>query len=417
MRDNAALLTHRRSNFARSAVIALVMLLNSAGAPGAYEMPAKNVPAPEELPPQAKPPPPAPLPANKAGTARPEMVGNPEPVPTTPIQLKGIGQTQPVIVPPPIPQTTNASPPLSSRIRGSNVQPVPGSEPNNNASQTQVNSPQSIAPTASFAPTAPPEPAALAVGIVYGGGSDGGGIEICSGTLIDPTHVLTAGHCACGNPSSYRIYPAYSIYPPGFDSIQQGGLSPDYYPSKAPVMFDPQLCGLGQYKGNDLALLELAGNTALSVPVMNFGAPLATMLQQLYKGEKMLVVGYGFDNQNKIGQRNKEPIPIKSVACTEPGLARYCTPYAEMILSGSTGPAIPNDTCGGDSGGPVFQQTGNEGYALVAVTSRSAPGIQGDPGKNCGGGGIYTNLSRTVVQKWLFANGVQPAPWLKIGSP
>jgi V8-like Glu-specific endopeptidase len=415
MRERAALLMRTRSNFTRSAVAALVVFFGSAWTTGAFEMPSekRTVPAREELRPEAKPPQAAAPTADKAGTKKTEMVGNTEPVPTTTPQIKGVGQTQPVDVPPPILQPTNVPPPLSSRIRGSNVQPVPGPQPNNNIPQTQVNNPQLMAPVA---PIAPAEPAALAVGIVYGG-NDGGSVEICSGTLIDPTHVLTAGHCACGNPSTYRIYPVYSIYPPGFDSIEQGGFRrDDSYPSKAPVMFDPQLCGLGQYRGNDLALLELAEN-ALSVPVMNFGSPLWTLLQQLSKGEKMLVVGYGFDNQNKIGFRNKEAIPIVSVACTERALARYCTPYAEMILAQEAGPAIRNDTCGGDSGGPVFQQIANEGYALVAVTSRSAPGIQDDPGKNCGGGGIYTILGRDSVQQWLKANGVQPAPWLKIGSP
>jgi secreted trypsin-like serine protease len=253
------------------------------------------------------------------------------------------------------------------------------------------------------------------MGIVYYG-NDNSDVEICSGTLVDPTHVLTAGHCACGNPASYRIYPAPSIYPPGKSSITQAGLSPDYYQGKAPVAFDPQLCGGGRLSGNDLALLELAGGISLPVPAMNFGDPLWTLLHELSKGDKLSVVGYGYNNQNSIGFRYQDKIPIMSVACTERALAPYCMPYAEMILAEAPGPANRDDTCGGDSGGPVFQLA-NIGYALLAVTSRSAPGIQATTGKNCGGGGIYTILSRDVVQQWLNANGVQPAPWLKIGSP
>jgi len=252
------------------------------------------------------------------------------------------------------------------------------------------------------------------MGIVYYG-SDNSDVEICSGTLVDPTHLLTAGHCACGNPSSYRIYPTYSIYPPGKTDITQAGLGTHYYQSKAPVMFDPQLCGGGRLSGNDLALLELA-ELSIPIPSMNFGDPLWTLLHELNKGEKLSVVGYGYNGDNTIGFRYKDRIPIMSVACTERALAPYCAPYAEMILGEAPGSKIRTDTCGGDSGGPVFQ-TANAGYALLAVTSRAAPGVQDASGKNCGGGGIYTILGRDVVQQWLYANGVQPAPWLKIGSP
>jgi secreted trypsin-like serine protease len=262
-------------------------------------------------------------------------------------------------------------------------------------------------------PSAPIDPALLVMGIVYSD-TGYGNYEICSGTLVDSTHVLTAGHCGCGNPTSYRIYSTDSVYPPGKSDISMG-LGPSYYPSKPPVMYDPRLCGSAQFRGNDLALLELAKGS-LPAPAMNFGNPLWTLLQELNKGERLLTVGYGFNNKNTIGFRYRDNIPIMSVACTERALAPYCTPYAEMILAEASGPGMRDDSCGGDSGGPVFNFA-NEGYALVAVTSRSAPGIQDNPGKNCGGGGIYTILGRDSVQQWLKVNGVQPAPWLKIGSP
>jgi secreted trypsin-like serine protease len=259
--------------------------------------------------------------------------------------------------------------------------------------------------------TVVPDPSLLVMGIVYNG-SDNSDVQICSGTLVDPTHLLTAGHCACGNPTSYRIFPTYSIYPPGKTDIQQAGLNTNSYRSKVPVAFDPRLCGGGRISGNDLALLELA---ELSLPIssMNFGAPPYTLLHELTKGEKLSVVGYGYNGNNTIGFRYKDKIPIMSVACTERVWMPYCASFAEMVLGEAPGAGQRDDTCGGDSGGPVFQSS-DFGYALLAVTSRAAPGIQDATGKNCGGGGIYTLAGRDSVQQWLKANGVQPV--MKIGA-
>jgi hypothetical protein len=294
--------------------------------------------------------------------------------------------------------------PDSAKIVGKNSQPAAN--------------PMAVAPTtmAAVPPASSllPDPTPLVMGIVY---TSDAGTEICSGTLVDATHVLTAGHCACGAPTSYRIYPTNSVYPDGMTTFKQAGLGTTYYESKPPVMFDPRLCGGGRFAGNDLALLELASGISLAAPPMNFGDPLWQLLHgELSKGQKLEVMGYGYNNLNLIGFRYKDAIPIFSIACTEPVLAPYCTPYAEMILAEAPGPGKGDDSCGGDSGGPVFQMT-NFGYALLAVTSRSAPGLQSNPEKNCGGGGIYTLLGRDSVQQWLQANGVRAASWTTAANP
>jgi hypothetical protein len=387
-----------RSNLARSAATVLVVLLWSFGARGGFVLPSGDhaVSAPGT----------APITGGAGPVLKFQAPGQ--------LQTKAVGQgDQPAPGTTPIgPNAPSApgGPTVSPRIVGTNAQPAPGAV-------AVPNNPTLVAPAPAPAPaqSPPSDPSQLVVGIVFSDGSYGDN-EICSGTLVDSTHILTAGHCGCGDATSYRIYSTESVYPPGKTDISQAGLGPLYYQSKPPVMFDPRLCGSGQFSGNDLALLELADGASAAIPAMNFGDPLWTLLRELNQGEKLLVVGYGYNNQNVVGVRNKDAIPIVSIACTERALARYCTPYAEMILAGAPGSTIRDDTCGGDSGGPVFKGT-NDGYALLAVTSRSAPGFQTDPGKNCGGGGIYTILGRDVVQQWLQANGVQAAPWLKIGSP
>jgi hypothetical protein len=378
------------------------------------------VPAPGSLLGQQPPPvsqqlfPKAALPKAPAGFARPFEVG-PGVVPA-PGQLQpggptaGAGGAQSKIV----------GPGSKPAIVGRDSRPAPAVRgPGSETAGGSLNLPalgQAVAnQVASSISDLLPDPAPLVVGIVYRGGNGGSDYEICTGTIVDSTHILTAGHCACGLPTSYRIYLSESIYPDGIKTID-GGLGTIFLNTKPPIMFDSGLCQAGQIDrsayGKDLALLELAAGASIGVPAINFGDPIGALLSELVNGQKLLVMGYGYNNQNLIGFRNKDAIPIRSVASMEPTLAPYCKSFAEMILGQSPGPTARDDTCGGDSGGPVFY-TANGGYVLIAVTSRSAPGVQDNPGNNCGGGGIYTILGRDSVQLWLSANGVKAASWTK----
>jgi Trypsin len=123
---------------------------------------------------------------------------------------------------------------------------------------------------------------------------------------------------------------------------------------------------------------------------------------------RLLALGYGYTETHSVGQLMQGTIPVASAGCVEPVLRPYCLPYAEMVLTSRGTAGRQNDTCKGDSGGPVFL-VGDDKYKLVAVTSRPAPFLQPDPSLQCGGGGIYEILARQVVQDWFDANGVLPA--------
>lgn len=211
----------------------------------------------------------------------------------------------------------------------------------------------------------------------------------CSGTLISPTRVLTAGHCTgeAGEFSGMRIFTE--------SDVQNGD---NNYPFagrnaiEATAWHTHPAFTSAAFFLNDVGVIELA--SAVNLPANAYGRlPALNSLNALRPGVRspFTAVGYGLQRINPVFV---EAAKIRMIA----------TPHLIQINTGFTGSrslllsnnANTGGTCFGDSGGPNFVGSSN---VIGGVTSF---GING----NCAGtGGVFRMDSDDVLS---FVNQYLP---------
>ena len=191
----------------------------------------------------------------------------------------------------------------------------------------------------------------------------------CTGTLIAPDVVLTAGHCIDIDPR-WVVLGSLDIAAP-VDKIAVKW-------AKAYPRWEDKL---------DVGVIMLA-HAARPAPRKIATACFANAA--LRTGATLEVVGYGLttaDATDRNSELRTATLPVIDAFCTDaPGCNIAARPNGE-IAAGGRGV----DSCFGDSGGPAYL-AGADGPVLVGVVSRGLD----VPGAPCGNGGIYTRADKAV---------------------
>jgi len=219
----------------------------------------------------------------------------------------------------------------------------------------------------------------------------------CSGTLIAPTYVLTAGHCA-GAPGEFSGMRVFTE-----SDVQAGIGTTNNYPYAGPNAIEAvrwaahPLYPTAPFFVHDVGMIELAQPFTLdsseygTLPAVDSLDALAT--RRGLQNQTFTAVGYGLQQSfpdaaswKEHNTRTRYVAHPRLLAINAPGF----TGDFSLLLSNN---ANTGGTCFGDSGGPNFLG-GDDSRVVAAVTSF---GING----NCAGTGGVFRVDRQNVQDFI----------------
>jgi secreted trypsin-like serine protease len=229
----------------------------------------------------------------------------------------------------------------------------------------------------------------------------------CTGTVVAPRVVLTAGHCVEDIESSSIVEPSLIAVATGISNLTK--INKTQVSSVEKVLaypgFDPS-----QLHGD-------AGLLILNEPVDAPPIALATRADAaLYEpGDKLTVAGWGIDNRNTghaPNQLQSATVPIEEASRCKEGTKRYYPFFdAERQVCTLDAPSFHITTCHGDSGGPAIAMRTDGTPVEVGVTSL------GDGSCNPASPAVFTRVDQisSWVQSWIDAvESGGPTPKIKV---